>query len=183
MALIQTTFGTLRQVLLELGLQIEETPGSTCRIDHPDSGLIFLMRPHADEELVWHANIAAIGYQLDARGVIEREDFEGLLRQASRPPGAPSVGRNANRRERISYGDLKRYLASLGLVARLVEGSHTVCDHAASGRVLIYPRHQDDDAVPSWHLASTGHYLDACGLVERERFEEWVRQRGTEDDE
>jgi hypothetical protein len=182
MAPIQTTFGTLRQVLLELGLQIERVPGPGCCLRHPEAGLIHLIRAHADGELVWHANLVAIGYQLDARGVIEREDFEVMLRQASRPPGSPSVGRNPNRRGRVSYGDLKRYLAALGLVARLAEGAQIVCEHAASGCMLIYPRHRDGDAVPPWHLTSTGHHLDARGLVERERFEEWVRQRGPEGD-
>jgi hypothetical protein len=77
--------------------------------------------------------------------------------------------------EPITFGTLFRFLAELGFTTKTVPGSHTVHNHP-SGCQLVYPAHDEADPVPLRHLVATRRFLDEFGLVERNQFDELLRQ-------
>jgi hypothetical protein len=76
----ETTFGVLRQILLDLGFTMRADP-KFIRFDHAASQTWFLYPPYRDEEPVNPGDIVAARRILDERGFMPRERFEELLRQ------------------------------------------------------------------------------------------------------
>jgi hypothetical protein len=77
----------------------------------------------------------------------------------------------------ITYGTLLHFLHELGFVTKTVPGSHSVHNHQETGCQLVYPTYEPGDPVKPHHLAATRRFLDEFGLVERDEFDEWLRQR------
>jgi len=76
----------------------------------------------------------------------------------------------------IPFSTLRRYLEGLGFVTHVGAGGFIMCEHAESGCKLYYPAFRDNDIVPALHIGITGKFLDEFGLVERDDFEDQLRQ-------
>jgi hypothetical protein len=77
------TFGTLRQVLLDLGFQTTTMPKGHIRFDHAPSDTLVILRSYKEHEPVDEGNLVGIRRLLDEKGVIDREKFDELLRERS----------------------------------------------------------------------------------------------------
>jgi hypothetical protein len=80
--MLHATFGTLRQILLDLGFTVRSTP-KFVRFDHPEMKTWFLFQPYKDGDDVEPVDLAAVRKTLDERGHLERKLFEERL--AARP--------------------------------------------------------------------------------------------------
>jgi predicted RNA binding protein YcfA (HicA-like mRNA interferase family) len=79
--MLTPTFQTLRQVLLDLGFQMEALPTSHIRFTHPRSETVVVFRPYKEDEAVDQAMLIGVRRLLDERGVVSRDEFDDLLRQ------------------------------------------------------------------------------------------------------
>ncbi|MBY0230712.1 MAG: hypothetical protein K2W96_15605 [Gemmataceae bacterium] len=63
-------------------------------------------------------------------------------------------------------------LLSLGFTLEKAAGGYFIADHPASGCRLVYPANQETEGVSPAHQGATRHFLDAFGVLDRDRFEE-----------
>jgi hypothetical protein len=77
------TFGTLRQVLLDLGFRTRTLPAGHIRFDHAPSDTLVILRPYKDDDTVDQGNLIGVRRLLDEKGVIDRDKFDELLRERS----------------------------------------------------------------------------------------------------
>ena len=68
-------FHTLREFLLNLGFQ-ERRGTSTFIFEHPETGTLLLFQLYAPNEQVDVKDLVVVRKMLDARGVMDRADFE-----------------------------------------------------------------------------------------------------------
>ncbi len=71
----------------------------------------------------------------------------------------------------VPFAALRSLLLSLGFTIQKAPGGYFIADHA-SGCRLVYPASQEADGVSLSHQGATRHFLDAFGVLDRDRFEE-----------
>jgi hypothetical protein len=78
-----TTFGELRELLLEVGFSESPQEPGRLRFEHPATGTILLFRPHDTREIVNSRELVVVRRQLVDNGLIEGAAFDRFLERAS----------------------------------------------------------------------------------------------------
>jgi hypothetical protein len=81
--MLRPTFGTLRQVLIDLGFRTTTMPAGHIRFDHLPSDTLVILRPYKDDDIVDQGNLQGVRRLLDEKGVVDRNKFDELLRARS----------------------------------------------------------------------------------------------------
>jgi hypothetical protein len=76
------SFTRLRQMLLDLGFAETVVPGSHSLFEHDPSDTWLVYRPYRPNEMVSPTDLANTRFFLDQRGLVERDEFEELVRKA-----------------------------------------------------------------------------------------------------
>lgn len=72
----------------------------------------------------------------------------------------------------VPFAAVRSLLASLGFTIQRAAGGYYIADHPRSGCQIVYPASQEAEGVSPVHQASTRHFLDTFGLLDKDRFEE-----------
>jgi hypothetical protein len=79
----------------------------------------------------------------------------------------------------VPFAALQRVLKGLGFVKTLVPGSHVVFEHAPSDTVFGFRLYKPREKVSVGDLLGVRKILDERGVVERDTFDEMLRQPAT----
>lgn len=79
----EPTFAELAELLEGLGFRRRDVPNVRVVFTVPDREDMFVLRLHRDEEPVDAAGLAAIRFQLDAWGYLDRDRFDAWIRERS----------------------------------------------------------------------------------------------------
>jgi hypothetical protein len=77
--------------------------------------------------------------------------------------------------QKISFGDLRDFLESLGFIES-VKPTHLVFEHAATETMLIFRRYRRREAVTPANLTAARKLLDEKGLIPADEFDNWLRK-------
>ncbi len=78
MKLSDVSFGRLRRFLLDIGFnEVAQKPN--WRLEHASSGTFFVFRPYKLREKVHMPDLIAVKSQLDWRGLVPADAFDGSL--------------------------------------------------------------------------------------------------------
>ncbi len=78
----------------------------------------------------------------------------------------------------VSYGDLERTLRSFGFEMMEVPNSHRVFSHPHSEAAVLLPLYDRKKPASQIHYAMVRSTLDAFGFLERDEFDDVVRNHG-----
>ena len=81
--MISVPFAALEKLLLELGFHAVAVPGTHLLFEHPEAQLEIALRPYKPTDVVAPHSLVYVRQQLDAFGILDREEFEEQLRQRS----------------------------------------------------------------------------------------------------
>ena len=76
-----------------------------------------------------------------------------------------------------TFAVLKSFLEQLGFETRIVPGSHILFANAEANVRIVLRLYDDGDRVEPSGLAYVRHTLDEWGILERESFDEQMRER------
>lgn len=76
-----------------------------------------------------------------------------------------------------TFAALECLLHELGFQARSVPGSHLLFEHSGAGVHIVLRPYRAEETVEPAALAYVRRTLDAWGLLDRERFDDELRQR------
>jgi hypothetical protein len=77
----------------------------------------------------------------------------------------------------VTLAALQQILLGLGFTMRRVPGSRIWFDHADSNSRILLPPFADDELVDLGNLVGIRRLLDERGLMDRDRFDELLRER------
>jgi predicted RNA binding protein YcfA (HicA-like mRNA interferase family) len=78
--------------------------------------------------------------------------------------------------ESVTYGQLERFLLSLGFKRYRAEASHVFFEHKASGAGIVVKDYEANEPVHSTKLVGVRGTLHHSGLVDRDEFEGRLEQ-------
>ena len=70
----------------------------------------------------------------------------------------------------ITYGQLEKFLLSLGFKRLRAAGSHVYFEHAPSKAAVVVKDYAPQEKLPSYKLSATRETLHSFGLLDREEF-------------
>jgi predicted RNA binding protein YcfA (HicA-like mRNA interferase family) len=76
-----------------------------------------------------------------------------------------------------TFAALERLLLQLGFQARPVSGSHVLFEHAGAGVHVLLRPHSAEEPVEAAVLAYVRRTLNEWNILDREKFDEELRQR------
>jgi predicted RNA binding protein YcfA (HicA-like mRNA interferase family) len=76
-----------------------------------------------------------------------------------------------------TIASLERFLIHLGFSVSRVEGSHVLFEHAGANARIVLRLYKPDDDVEPAALAYVRRTLDEWGILNREQFDDQLRQR------
>ena len=76
-----------------------------------------------------------------------------------------------------TFAVLKSFLDQLGFELRIVPGSHILFSHPDVNVRIMLRLYEEGDKVEPSGLAYVRHTLDEWGIMEREQFDEQMRER------
>ena len=79
----KVTFGDIRRLLSEYGFVQPPGDGKAVVFEHKPTNTLLFFRPHRLKERADAFCLAMVQKMLDERGILERDEFEDALRQAS----------------------------------------------------------------------------------------------------
>jgi predicted RNA binding protein YcfA (HicA-like mRNA interferase family) len=86
------------------------------------------------------------------------------------------VGAEEFAMNKISFANLSQFLEGLGFTHRLIPGSHHLFEHARADTFIMLRLYEPHDMVEQTGLLSVRHTLDEWEIMEREQFDERIRQ-------
>jgi predicted RNA binding protein YcfA (HicA-like mRNA interferase family) len=78
---------------------------------------------------------------------------------------------------RITFANLKQFLLHLGFSASSVPGSHFLFEHSGANVNIMLRLYQPEELVNPAALAYVRRILDEWGILDREQFEDQLRQQ------
>lgn len=84
------------------------------------------------------------------------------------------------KRTAVTYGQLNRTLASLGVSRRRVEDDPpgVVYEHPERGVITVLPAFPESDRVLDYHLAAMRFLLDQFGIIDAKDFDAELQKAG-----
>jgi hypothetical protein len=79
----EPTFASLDQLLVRLGFTKRVVPGVRVVFERPGTEEWIALRPYRDDDAVEPAGLGAVRSQLDAWGLMGRDEFDEQMRQRS----------------------------------------------------------------------------------------------------
>jgi predicted RNA binding protein YcfA (HicA-like mRNA interferase family) len=81
--MFEVSFAELRDLLEQLGFSTTVVDGSHVLFEHPEVNRRIMLRPYAATDRVEQAGLQAVRFQLDAWGLMSRDEFDEQMRQRS----------------------------------------------------------------------------------------------------
>jgi predicted RNA binding protein YcfA (HicA-like mRNA interferase family) len=85
------------------------------------------------------------------------------------------MARRRPRVRQVKFAELARFLGELGFTTQTIPGSHILFEHPEANLHIMLRLYQPDEVVQPAGLVYVRHSLDAWGLMERDEFDERIR--------
>ena len=77
---------------------------------------------------------------------------------------------------KLTFDELTQFLERLGFTHRAIPGSHHLFEHAGADTFIMLRPYEPRDPVETAGLAYVRHTLDQWGIMEREQFDDRIRE-------
>ena len=84
------------------------------------------------------------------------------------------------RRRKVTFGDIRRLLSEYGFVQLPGDGKAVVFEHKRTNTLLFFRPHRLKERADAFYLAMVEKMLDERAILERDEFEDALRQASPE---